>query len=255
MTNENICGLASKCKKAGDERYCNNLCFPFVRMYGESGTGGVVGIAGIPKAYRKSRVDNLPFKDSNKDAYKFIRLFCKQVVEKVNDGIGLYLFSIPNASNRKGTGTGKTTGATAILNEYIAERVILETKKQTQISDIVGMFVSVSKFQNTYNAQFRGTKELQDKASETYYSCKGRMCTVPLLLLDDIGIRDATEAFKNEFYEIIDSRSAEQLSTLYTSNVPLEKLSTMLDERIVSRIEGSTYQLPFVGSDHRKVAL
>lgn len=255
MTNENICALASKCKRAGKEQYCNNLCFPYVRMYGESGNGGVVGVASIPKAYRTSRAANLPFQGANPGAYKFIRLFAKDVVEKVDEGVGLYLFAVPNESNKKGTGTGKTTAATAILNEYLSERVILEAKKERTIEDVPGMFINVSKFQNAYNAQFRGTPEMQAQASETYYRMKSRMMNVPLLLMDDIGIRDATEAFKNEFYEIIDERASELLATVFTSNVPVDRLATMLDERIASRIEGSTYPVPFGGEDKRKKGL
>lgn len=255
MTNENICAVASKCKRAGQAQYCNNLCFPYVRLYGESGNGGVLGVASVPKAYRTSRAANLPFEKTNPEAYKFVRLFCKAVVAKVDEGIGLYLFGTPNEANKKGTGTGKTTAATAILNEYLAERVVMEAKKERPIEDVPGLFVNVSKFQNTYNAQFRGTNEMQAEASEAYYRMKSRMMKVPLLLMDDIGIRDATEAFKNEFYEIIDERSSELLATVYTSNVPIERLASLLDERIASRIEGATYPLPFVGADMRKKGL
>jgi DNA replication protein DnaC len=255
MTNENKCPLARKCKRAGQELYCNDLCFPYVRMLGESGNGGVMGVASIPKAYSNSRADNLPFKDDNPTAYKTVLIYCKDVVGKVDEGVGLYLFGVPNAENRKGTGNGKTTAATAILNEYLTERVILETKKERGIVDVPALFVNVSKFQNAYNAQFRGSIDAQSEASDVYYRMKGRMMKVPLLVMDDIGIRDATEAFKNEFYEVIDERASEVLATIYTSNVPIEKIADILDDRIASRIEGTTYPVPFGGADKRKKGL
>lgn len=251
-TNENKCLLAGKCKKAGDPHQCNNMCYPYIRLHGETGKGGILGASGLPKAYRKSLLSNLPFKDDNPKAFRVLNVFIKDIVNQVDKGSGLYLHGIPNDENPKGCGNGKTTASGAILNEYIIARVILEAKKERKVNDVPALFVNISKFQNTYNGMFRGTNEMKEKSAEKYYNLKGRMRTVPLLIMDDIGVRDSTEAFMNEFYEVIDDRANEELSTIYTSNVPLAKLGQILDDRIASRIEGSSLTVPFFGADKRK---
>lgn len=252
MTNENKCLMSSVCKKAGDPKQCNDLCFPYIRMHGETGKGGLVGSAGIPKTYRTCLPSNLPFKEDNTKAYSFIKAYCEDVINQVDSGTGLYLHGVPNDTNPKGCGNGKTTGAVAILNWYLIQRVILEAKKKRRIDDLPAIFMNVSKFQNSFNAMFRGSRDRQDKASEEYYSLKDLMKKIPLLVMDDIGVRNATESFKSEFYEIIDDRDNEGLATIYTSNVTIDGLADILDERIASRIEGATIPLPFFGKDQRK---
>ncbi len=255
MKQSEKCLLAVKCKKVGDPGQCNELCYPYVRFHGEKGNGGVQGVANIPKAYRRSLASNLPFKDDNPGAYKTVSIYAKKPDKMVDDNKGLYLFGIPNKTNPKGCGNGKTTAATAILNEYLIARVILDVKKERRIDDVPGLFVNASKFQNLFNSQFRGTKEMQEQATEKYYRFKKLMTRVPLLVLDDIGIRDATEAFRNEFHEVIDDRVNEEIPTIYTSNVPIYDLARILDERIASRIDGTTIPVGFKGEDKRKRGL
>ncbi len=252
MTNESKCYLAHKCKRAGEESQCNNLCYPFIRLHGENGEGGVIKVAGVPKKYRSNRSDQLPFEEANPKAFKVITVYCKDVINQVKRGTGLYLHGIPNEQNPKGCGNGKTTAAVAILNEYLIARVIQDVTKEQRIDNVPALFMNVSKFQNTFNSMFRGTKERQEQAAEGYYTLKARMKKVPLLVMDDIGIRDSTESFKSEFYEIIDDRANEGLATIYTSNVPIKALEKILDERIASRIEGATAIIPFSGKDNRK---
>jgi DNA replication protein DnaC len=250
-----VCKLAGKCKQAGNEVVCNNLCFAFRKLHGAEGNGGIYGLADIPKTYQGVSASTLPFEKENPLAYKVIQKYTENVVANVEAGKGLYFFGVPNEENPKGTGTGKTTGAVAILNEYIAERTIQHVKKERLIDEVPALFLNVSKFQNLFNAQFRGTIEMKDEASRKYYTTKKRLMNVDLLVMDDIGVRDATESFMNEFYEIIDERAIEGKATIFTSNVPLETLASTLDDRIASRIDGMTAQVPFKGKDNRKGGL
>ena len=93
---------------------------------------------------------------------------------------------------------------------------------------------------------------MQENASRSFYQMKEVMLAVELLVLDDIGIRGVTEAFKNEFYEVIDERVSERRATIYTSNEALCRVAELLDPRITSRIEGSTLPVTFRGEDKRK---
>lgn len=255
MTLEKKCLLAPYCSQAGNSEYCHQLCYPFTRLHGETGNGGLIAVANIPPKYRTSTLQNLPFKNDNPQAYAIVTTYGKKIIEKVDEGVGLYLFGVPSKENPKGVGNGKTTAATALIIEYLRQRVILEAKKERPVTDVPAFFMKMAKFQNVYNAQFRGSIDTKEINGDRYYALKQRMVTCDLLVLDDIGLRGITEALQNEIYEIIDERETNCRSTIFTSNVPLDQLNDILGEQIASRIEGMTIPVPFYGKDHRKITL
>ena len=81
------------------------------------------------------------------------------------------------------------------------------------------------------------------------------MLQAELLVIDDIGLRNSTENFANELYEVIDERANDELATIYTSNYPIDSLGEILSHQIASRIEGSSIELEFEGKDNRKGGL
>lgn len=255
MTFESSCLLAKYCSQAGNSKFCNQLCFPHTRMHGENGDGGLLAVANIPTKYRNSTVERLPFEKENPKAFAIVQRYANNVVDKVDEGIGLYLFGVPTKENPKGCGNGKTTAATAIAIEYLRQRVILETKKQRPIDGIPAFFMKMAKFQNIYNSQFRGSKDTSETNGDKYANLKRKMMVCDLLILDDIGLRGTTEALRNEIYEIIDERDTNERTTIFTSNVPLDDIAEILGEQIASRIEGMTIAIPFVGKDNRKKSL
>lgn len=248
----NVCKLASQCKFAGKDGFCNVLCSPFMLLHGE-GNNGLWKATNVPAKYKNSFFSNLPIKEENPVAYAFIKAYTANILENVNNGIGLFFYSIPNADNRLGTGTGKTTSAVAILHEYLLERVKEQSRGGRVIQTNPALFYKASELQTLYNSQFRGTFDMQEKASLRYYKIKALLMKAELLVLDDIGIRQKiTDAFENELTEIIDARDSKMLMTIYTSNLPIEKLADTLGDRIASRIEGMTEQVSFKGKDFRK---
>lgn len=248
----NSCMFNRTCKKK-DTAECNKLCFPFVVLHGSNGDGGFWRATGVPTKYKKCLMENLPIKEENLKTYNTIEKYLSKIDYYVEEkGVGLFLYSIPNKENLFGTGTGKTTSAITILNEYVLHAVKKHLKGETEIKGInPALFVKASEFQNKYNSQFRGSQENQKEASDSFYRFKSRMKKVPLLVIDDIAVRDCTEAFKNELFEIIDYRATEGLATIYTSNFPLDKITEFLGERIASRIDGMTVKLGFTGKDFR----
>lgn len=251
-TNKDKCLLAPACQFAGKESHCHDLCFPFRKAHGESGDGGIVGAVGVPKKYKTATKQNLPIQKDNPQIYEVIIQICESVEDFIDEGIGLYLFSSPNKSNPKGTGNGKTTTALTVLNSYLSYRLVQHIKGERTIDKLPALFVKASKFQNEYNAQFRGTREQQEQASYVFYERKKQMIETDLLVIDDIALRGSTEAFSNELYEIIDERVTDERATIYTSNEPLSVVGQILSEQIRSRIEGSCELLAFEGRDHRR---
>lgn len=255
MTLETTCLLAPYCSKAGNEKFCNQLCFPHTRLHGEKGNGGLIAVANIPTKYQTSTIEKLPIGEANPKSKLIIEKFGKTVIQKVDDGIGLYLFGVPSAENPKGTGTGKTTAATAIIIEYLRQRTMMEAKKERAIEGTPAFFMKMAKFQNIFNSQFRGSKDSTESNADTYQMLKRKMMKCELLVLDDIGLRGTTESLQNELYEIIDERDTNERSTIFTSNVPLDQISEILSEQIASRIEGMCHAIPFAGKDNRKKSL
>lgn len=254
-TNKDRCLMAPVCKHAGKTSHCHDLCFPFRKAHGESGESGVVGLAGVPKKYKTANVTNLPIKEDNPEIYEAIIGMCENIDSFIDEGVGLYLYSSPSPSNPRGTGTGKTTSAITILNTYLQRRLAQHIKGDRDITDLPALFVKASKFQNLYNSQYRGTPEEQEENQSKFYKQKKLMIETDLLILDDIALRGATEAFVNEMYEIIDERATEERAMIFTSNEPIETVGKVLSEQIRSRIEGSCLLLAFEGEDHRKRGL
>jgi DNA replication protein DnaC len=245
--------LQPYCKKCkGDPNACDFTCFPRTLMHGQNGDGGVWRATQVPKRYQNSFLRTLPIQEQNPQAHAFIKRYIDNLTHLVEQGVGLYMYSSPNKENRKGTGTGKTSVATAIVNEFVIKRVIEHTKGIKPIHEIPALFIKASELQNTFNAQFRGTDEMKEQASIKFNKFKKLMLSVELLVIDDIALRGTTEAYQDVFYEIIDKRYNEELTTLFTSNTPLDDLGEVLNYQIASRIEGMTEGILFKGKDNRK---
>lgn len=251
----NNCMFSRTCVKK-ETGSCNKYCYPFVVLHGQNGDGGFWRTTGVPTKYKKCLAENLPIKNENPEHYERVMTFIKKIETLVNEkGVGLFIYSSPNETNPLGTGTGKTTTAITILNEYVLHAVRKHLRGEEELKKNPALFVKGSEFQNKYNAQFRCSIQLQQQASDSFYKLKQRMKEVPLLVIDDIAIRGTTEAFENEMYEIIDYRATEGKSTIYTSNIPLKEVSEIMGQRIASRIDGMTIALSFKGQDHRKGGL
>lgn len=255
MSFSSRCILSSKCSYAGDPERCDVICYPYTVAHGINGEMGIMASANIPDKYKKCTIETLPKETDNQKIPFVIRRYCSRIMENVSNGVGLYFFSVPNEQNPLGTGTGKTTSAITILNEYLKERIILHVQRKKIIDHLPGFFIRAADFQNIYNAQFKGNQQAQEEAAGIYNSYKKKMIQTDLLVYDDIGIRSITESFENELTEIIDRRVAEGKATLYTSNCTLKQIENTLGDRIASRIAGSTYQIPFKGRDWRKEGL
>lgn len=252
MTLEKVCALADKCKIAGTAG-CNALCFPYVLTHGSNGTGGFWSMTNVPKKYRHLREKDLEIlKGQNPIPYAVAKKYLSDITGHVKNGTGFFLYSIPNKDNPKGTGTGKSTTAAILVNEYVRQRIIEHSRGVRKIDGIPGLYVRMSELQNIYNSQFRGPQEMRDEASLRYYRFKKNMMDAELLVLDDIGLRDAN-TLVNEVYEVIDHRNNQtEMATVFTSNLPLQKVAELLSDQITSRIEEMTEQIPYTGKDNRK---
>ena len=252
-TLKNVCVLAATCKAAGTA-HCNSTCWPYVITHGASGKGGLWNSTNIPKKYRDRRAANMELiAAQNPQAYATAKMYVGNILEYVKEGTGLFLYSIPNHENKMGTGTGKTTVATTLLNEYTIARIKEHASGRASITVQPSYFLRASEFQNTHKAKYSGSEEARLMAAEKFSRLKALMMEVELLVVDDISLRNSTESLTDEFYEILDERNIEGLATVLTSNQPIQKVGEMLSEQIASRIAGMCEMVGFVGKDNRKM--
>lgn len=230
--------------------------YPAIFMYGSDGKGGLWKTRNVPAKYSDIWLEDLPIKAENPVAYATVEKYVQSVIEYI-DGkkVGLFFFSKPSVENKFGTGTGKTSGAITILNHYLYERLRLHLRGEKDIIDNPVYFLKGTDLQTAFNAQFRGSSQMQQEASERYYAMKDRAKQVDLLVLDDVATKATTESFTDELYELIDHRVSSELVTIFTSNVTIDEIAKLQGDRIASRIEGATVPVAFGGKDHRKKVL
>lgn len=248
--------LHENCSFDKEKRTCDYTCFACTFMHGLDGNGGLWATTGVPKKYRGSRIENLPIKEDNPKAFTLLEKYVGDILRYVQEkNVGLFLYSLPSPSNPFGTGTGKTTSATAVLNHYVIERSKAYLTGKQEITENPAIFVKATELQNSFNAQFRGTLEMKDKASTRYYRLKQALKQTELVVIDDIATRGSriSEAFEDELYEIIDYRASQvdNGATIFTSNVNMDELENNLGQRIASRIAGMVIKVGYQGSDKR----
>ena len=79
-----------------------------------------------------------------------------------------------------------------------------------------------------------------------------RLKAAKLLVLDDLGVREPTDAFLKYLYCLINYRCDNHLlSTIYTTNLSSEEINKQLGSRIVSRISDGVI-IEMKGKDKRK---
>lgn len=82
------------------------------------------------------------------------------------------------------------------------------------------------------------------------------LTSVSVLILDDLGIERDTSYAKEQVYNIVNSRYLKQKPTIFTTNLPYEKIQNSDDgveyERIYSRIIEMCIPVKVMGEDFRK---
>ena len=127
-------------------------------------------------------------------------------------GMGLYIESSVK-------GSGKTMLACCILNE-LAKRYALTIK-----------FINSLDLLELTKQAYKGTEP--EELTSLYQAT--------VLVIDYIGVQMSKEWIDTVFYRLINTRYNNKLATIYTSNVSAQFLK--MDDRIIDRIESTTYQL------------
>jgi DNA replication protein DnaC len=249
MSHASKCILRVPCTFA-DTEACNAICPSYIAMHGHSGSGGRVGAANVPKDYRLMTLATSPARAEQADAYGKVELYVKTFPRQFDSDRqrikSLYLFS-------DSPGTGKTTTACAVLNEYLTVHYIGSLQRNRQPLERPAYFLDVNEWQNDYNAfnRPRVPESIAEPAAKRYYDKQRIAQDVPFLVMDDIGVRDASDAFRADLHAIINARVTNALPTVYTSNLPMTELMTLYDARLADRVRDMCVEISFGGTSKR----
>lgn len=244
------CVLASRCTVANGKS-CNFQCPHFIA------TNSRLRASGVPADYRLVTVANSPARASQPAVYKsvdayvgtFERQFddvAKDMPEAQRRIKSLYLYSAS-------PGTGKTTTASAILNEYLTQHYIGSLQRSRQALQQPAYMLDVNAWQTLFNEFNRSNipADIGEEASRQYYRQMQAAKTAPFAVLDDIGVRNATEAFRGDLHAVINARVTNGLPTVYTSNLPLSEMERVFDARLYDRMRYQCAELVFGGKSQR----
>lgn len=137
-----------------------------------------------------------------------------------DNGEGLYIYGA--------LGSGKTIYACRVMLEEQKRLYLREDRNNKQC-----IFASVPEIFHRLKVSYSNKEkgETEDEILKEYQNCH-------LLILDEFGMKKASDWLLDILYLIINYRYEQMKPTIYTSNYDLEKVAEILeDARITSRIE------------------
>lgn len=129
------------------------------------------------------------------------------------NGMGLYIYSATK-------GSGKTFLSCCLINELLKRY------------SVTAKFINALDLLELTKATYKGMAEEELEA----------LYTASVLVIDDIGVQMSKEWSDTVFYRLVNARYNNRLVTIYTSNQECKNLK--MDERIIDRIESTTYPVP-----------
>lgn len=220
------CYADSYCKR--DRSECSDVCGGYRVLR------ALYTLSRIPVRYQY-KIDLIP---EAVDMQSFISLndFKENIVEHVNNGDGLYIWG-------ENTGNGKTSWACKIMSYYF-RKIAFNSGLENE-----GLYIYLPTFLDELRNSYAHPSAEFEEELEMVKSCR-------LLIIDDIGAERVTEWVRERLVSIINTRSSNGLSTIYTSNLSLAGLADKLgDDRISSRIRGSVKEIHLAGKDNRGIEL
>lgn len=218
---------------------CTHICPHRIALHGLDGKSGRLGNAGLPADYRGITLANSPAREGQAKNYE---IFERYVETFSRGGVkSLYLWS-------ESPGTGKTTTASALISEWIARDYLGAIKRGEQPRQFSAYFLDVNALQTSYNL---ATMTNDDEAMKRIGAIIKRAQDAPFAVIDDIGVRSASEAFRAYVHAVINYRVTEGKPTVYTSNLPIEEMAQVFDERLYDRIRDQCGVIHFGGKSRR----
>lgn len=203
-------------KEADGHEFCRECSCGYLQRYRLNGR---LKFATIPKEFEGQTVDNFQTDcystAANRELAAMAQTIAKRYVEKFDEiqetGKGLYFYS-------RVKGSGKTRLAVSIANDLI-EKKFIQAKFATTIQIL-----------DQIKATWGGISKNEESEQKLIHD----IVSVPVLVIDDIGVEAVKDWINERFYNILNGRMIEKRVTIFTSNCKIEELN--FDDRITNRI-------------------
>lgn len=232
--------------KRGGCASCPTTCQHKIALTGLNSKGGRIAAAKVPSEYRDITLGNSPARTEQSEIYglldgytaTFDRQFDGEYADRIKS---LYLWS-------SSPGTGKTTSAAALLNTYIVANYLGSLKRGIQPMQRPAFFLDTNTLQTDYNL---ATMTHDEEGLAKVTATMRKSMDVDFLVMDDVGIRSASESFKSIVHAIINARTTNGKPTIFTSNLPIDEMATVFDARLADRMRDQCVVLHFAGESKR----
>ena len=181
---------------------------------------------------------NVRFKAASLENFKAETLEQKKLVKTLYYGIENGFKS--NIIIIGGVGTGKTHLAFAVLNR-LAGRWTANSGQEYYRSDKV-IYATIKEIIDNIKSSWKDPE----------LSFMNDYCSVPLLIIDELGVQYGTPAERTELYEVFNRRYNDMLPIIAISNNSLIELQKILGQRIYDRLSGGAEIFELSGRSYRQ---
>lgn len=249
---------------ANPEALCSPLNPAYISLHGMDGNGGRQAQANVPADYRGVLLADSPAREGQAEVYEKLEAYAASFAKQFEDVQAeeraqgkteneiriksLYLWS-------ESPGTGKTTTAVALLNEFLLANFVGTLKRGENPPQRACYFLDANEMQTKYNEfnRPRVPEDIAAPAARTYYNSVKRAKEAPFAVIDDIGVRDSiSDGFRGDLHSVINHRTTNAMPTVYTSNIPIEELPEVFGEkRLADRVRDMCMPIHFSGKSKR----
>ena len=186
--------------------------------------------SGLPKKYYEPQ-DLVP-RAVDSEAWNFLQDYRENIVERVESGENIVISSDT-------VGNGKTSWAIRLLQRHLAE-----TALDGRLVDKGVFCVSASMLEIFGDFGYFET-------SVEFFDYLNRLKNCDLLVIDELGSGRITQVSYNHFYDLVNYRVDNELTTIYTTNFSDAQIKDILGERMYSRIFDTATVIEFGASNVR----
>jgi DNA replication protein DnaC len=187
----------------------------------------MLGRASVPLRFATRTLDN--FKAETPDQLRALAIsrdFCADWTATKRKGAWLVFSGLP--------GTGKSHLAIAIL--------------QAIMPGVVGRYMTCMELIQTIRATWR--KDSEDSETELLEA----LTSIPLLVLDEIGVQYGTESEQHHLFDVLDRRYREMMPTILLTNQNKDGFRQFVGDRVYDRMTEVARWVPFEWTSYRTQA-